>query len=43
MTMERFAVHTRYPGETAEKEDTQSAYSAVRTVRNFVRQKLELK
>ena len=43
VTMERFAVHTRYPGETAEKDVAQSAYAAARTVPNFVRQKLELK
>lgn len=42
VTMERFAVHTRYPGVTAEKEDAQSAYAAAGTVRKFVRQKLGL-
>ena len=43
LTVERFAVHTRYPGETAEKEDAQSAYAAAETVRKFVPQRLGLK
>jgi len=38
--MERFSVRTRYPGETAEKEDAQSAYAAAGIVRTFVKQKL---
>ena len=38
--MERFSVRTRYPGETAEKEDAKSAYVAAGTVREFVMQKL---
>jgi HEPN domain-containing protein len=40
VTMERFSVRTRYPGETAEKGDAQSAYAAAGTARNFMRQKL---
>ncbi len=28
VTMERFSVGVRYPGEMAEKEDAQSAYAA---------------
>ena len=43
VTMERFSVRTRYPGETAEKRDAQSAYAAAGTTRKFVRQKLGLK
>jgi HEPN domain-containing protein len=43
VTMERFSVRTRYPGETAEKRDAQSAYAAVGTTRKFIRQKLGLK
>jgi HEPN domain-containing protein len=43
VTMERFSVRTRYPGESAEKEDAQSAYAAAATTRNFIRQKLGLK
>ena len=43
VTMERFSVRTRYPGETAEKGDAQSAYAAARTTRKFIRQKLGLK
>ncbi|MFZ5878005.1 MAG: HEPN domain-containing protein [Chloroflexota bacterium] len=42
VTMERFSVRVRYPGEIAEKEDAQSAYAAAGTVRSFVRQKLGL-
>src|SRR6266536_4063163 len=38
--MERFSVRTRYPGETAEKGDSQSAYAAAAAVRKFIRQKL---
>jgi hypothetical protein len=43
VTMERFSVRTRYPGETAEKGDAQSAYAAAGTARKFIRQKLRLK
>ncbi len=43
VAMERFSVRTRYPGETAEKDEAQSAYAAVGTVRKFIRQKLALK
>jgi HEPN domain-containing protein len=43
VTMERFSVGVRYPGEMAEKEDAQSAYAAAGTVRTFVRQKLGAK
>ncbi len=41
--LERFAVGVRYPGETAEKQDAQSAYASAGTVRTFVRQKLRMK
>lgn len=40
VTMERFSVRVRYPGETAEKEDAKSAYAAAGTVRKFIKQKL---
>ncbi len=40
--MERFSVRTRYPGESAEKEDAQAACAAAGTVRKFTRQKLGL-
>ena len=43
VTMERYSVRTRYPGETAEKDDAQSAYASAKTVRKFIRQKLGLK
>ena len=43
VTMERFSVRTRYPGETAEKGDAQSAYAAAGTARKFIRQKLRFK
>jgi hypothetical protein len=40
--LERYAVRVRYPGTTAEKEDAQAAFSAVKVVRELMRQKLEL-
>ncbi len=43
VTMERYSVRVRYPGESAIKEDAQAAYSANSVVRTFVRQKLGLK
>lgn len=43
VTMERFSVRVRYPGESAEKEEAKSAFSAAGVVRTFVRQKLGLK
>ena len=43
VTMERYAVRGRYPGETAEKEDARSAYAATGIVRKSIRQKLALK
>jgi HEPN domain-containing protein len=41
--LEDYSVKFRYPGDVAEKDEAQYAYVAARTVRNFVRQKLELK
>jgi HEPN domain-containing protein len=41
--MERYSVRTRYPGESAEKADAQSAYAAAETARKSIRQKLGLK
>ncbi|MBI5351276.1 MAG: HEPN domain-containing protein [Chloroflexi bacterium] len=41
-TLEDYAVHFRYPGEFAEKDQAQCAYQAVKVVREFIRQKLEL-
>ena len=43
VTMERYSVQIRYPGNFAEKEDAQSAYAAARTTREFIRQKLGLR
>jgi hypothetical protein len=43
VTMERYAVRIRYPGESAEKGDAQAAYAAAETTRKFIRQKLGLK
>jgi len=42
IVMERYAVRVRYPGNSAEKMDAKAAYQAVKVVREFVRQKLEL-
>jgi HEPN domain-containing protein len=39
-TLEDYAVHFRYPGEFAEKDQAQAAYQAAKVVREFVRQKL---
>jgi HEPN domain-containing protein len=39
-TLEDYAVHFRYPGEFAEKDQAQSAYQAAKVIREFVRQKL---
>lgn len=41
--LEDYSVKFRYPGEFAEKVEAQTAYAAVGTVREFVRQKLGLK
>ena len=41
--MERFSVRTRYPGESAEKGDAQSAYATSGAARKFIRQNLGLK
>ncbi|HEX5836188.1 MAG TPA: HEPN domain-containing protein [Anaerolineales bacterium] len=43
VTMERYSVRVRYPGNFAEKDEAQSAYAAAGTVRKFIRQKLGLK
>ena len=43
VSVERFSVQVRYPGEIAEKEDAKSAYAAVGIVRALVRQKLGMK
>lgn len=42
ITLERFAVGVRYPGEFAEKDEAKSAYTAAKTVRAFIREKLGL-
>jgi HEPN domain-containing protein len=39
-TLEDYAVHFRYPGEFAEKDQAQSAYQAAKVIRAFVQQKL---
>jgi HEPN domain-containing protein len=41
--LEDYSVRFRYPGHFAEKDEAQSSYAAVGTVRKFVRQKLGLK
>ena len=38
--LEEFSVRYRYPGDTAEIEEAKSAYSAVKTVRTFAKEKL---
>ena len=38
--LERYSVRFRYPGEFAVKGEAQRAYQAMKTVREFVRQKL---
>lgn len=38
--LEEFSVRYRYPGDTAEIEEAKSAYVAVKTVREFIREKL---
>lgn len=43
VTMERYAVRGRYPGEVADKEEARVAYAAVGAVRSFVKQKLGLR
>jgi HEPN domain-containing protein len=43
VTMERYSVRVRYPGNFAEKEDAQSAYASAEAARKFIRQKLGLK
>lgn len=42
-TLEDYAVRFRYPGDVAEKDQAQSAYQAMKVVRQFVRQKLGVK
>ena len=38
--LEDYSVRFRYPGHLAEKDEAKAAYTAVETVRKFVRQKL---
>jgi HEPN domain-containing protein len=38
--LEDYSVRFRYPGHFAEKDEAKAAYTAVETVRKFVRQKL---
>ena len=42
-TLEDYSVRFRYPGNFAEKDQAQGAYQAVKTVREFIRQKLGAK
>ena len=42
-SLEDYSVRYRYPGEFAEKNEAKTAYQATKAVREFVRQKLELK
>lgn len=39
--LERYAVHYRYPGETANKAEAQTAHEAVTTIRAALKLKLE--
>lgn len=39
--LERYAVHYRYPGETANKAEAQRAHEAVATIRAILKSKLE--
>ena len=39
-TLEDYSVRFRYPGEFAEKDEAQSAYQAMKVVREFIRLKL---
>lgn len=39
----KYAVQFRYPGETATRQDFKSAPCAMKIVRHFVREKLEMK
>ena len=40
VTMERYTVVVRYPGDVVEKDEAQAAYAAAKTVRTFIKQKL---
>ena len=40
--LERYSVRVRYPGTTAEKEDSKAAYAATKVVRDALRQKMNL-
>ena len=40
--LEDYAVDFRYPGILATKDDAKSAYKAVKTIRAFIRQRLNL-
>jgi len=42
-TLEDYSVRFRYPGESAEKGEAQSAYQAMKVVREFIRLKLGTK
>ena len=39
-TLEDYAVHFRYPGDFAEKDQAQSAHQAAKIIREFVQRKL---
>jgi len=40
--LDRYAVRYRYPGESADKDETRQAFQAAKVVRAFVREKLGL-
>ena len=40
--LEEYSVRYRYPGDTAEKEEAKATYKAVKVVREFLREKLEI-
>ncbi len=41
--LERYAVHYRYPGESADQDEARSAFKSAQSVRRFIRQRLETK
>jgi HEPN domain-containing protein len=42
LQLNQYAVRFRYPGEMALKEDARAAFNALKSVRRFMRQKLNL-
>ncbi|MBI4333350.1 MAG: HEPN domain-containing protein [Chloroflexi bacterium] len=38
--LDRYAVHYRYPGESADKDESRLAFRTIKTVRSFLQKKL---